>query len=110
MAVAYDIQVTGPFFAKDIQRTVAEQVARELLEPIGRRILEPRKRRQPGIARNRIKRFVRRGGMVQEFTSTLNQPRTKGRAWSDYNVRVARSIAARKGKKTAQRVAEELGT
>lgn len=109
--VNFDVEVSGPFFRKDHRQAAGRAIGQELLKPITERMLRPPTRRSRlGVARNRIRDFVRDGGLEAEYSSTLVQPRTTGTAWTRYSIfKVFRPIIARKSRKAGQAFAEELG-
>lgn len=105
-----DVTIKGPFFNKKISKVVQDAIVQEAVEKIGDRLT--RKGTQGsggkglGVRRNTVTR--KRGGLGEQVASTLRRPRTKGTSYIRKNMGIAKAMAPRVLRKTAQRIVGEL--
>ena len=102
------VTVKGPLFTKKLDSLVRNAMYEEAVEKITARIARPAKRAKGlGVRRNVIT-TRRLDPLTGEATSTLRRPRTKGTAWTRYNVAAARAMAPNVLKAAARRITSEL--
>ena len=103
------VTLRGPLFTKRIDKVVEQQILDQAMPKFEKRVR--RKGRKIGRKRNPIGpgKLTRGGGVTLVMESSLNNPRTTGRAWTRKNVAAVKAMAPRVLRKLAKGLTQELG-
>lgn len=106
IAIDVTIKVNGGIFSRNIERTVRTALYEEAIDKIADRMM--RGGRGLGVRRNTLSRGFR-GELEATVESTRRFPRTRGTAWTRKNIGIAKAMAPRVLRKSADRIVAEMG-
>ena len=109
--IQVDVQLKGPFFGKRIDEETRQTIYAEVLDKAEERLM--RQPRSPKLGRKNNTLSAKRYGRGEDYSldvdSTLNWPRTKGTAWTSYNIAAVRKLAPNVIRAAGRRLAQSLG-
>lgn len=101
----------GPLFSSNLDDASKRAVREELIDKVEARVLRVPRSAKLGRKNNTLssKQFGNDYEQTMEVDSTLNWPRTSGRAWLAYNLGAVKKMAPNVVRAIARRMAQEAG-